>query len=745
MGLFSSTLAFLALLLSLHSSPTFANEESDLETYIVHVEPSDGKFFENSEELESWYHSFLITSISSSDRSPRMVYTYKNVIRGFAARLSPDEVEIIQEYEGFVHARPQRKLPLHMTHSPGFLGLHQNFGFWKDSNYGKGVVIGVIDTGVFPSHPSFSDEGMPPPPAKWKGKCEFNFTACNNKLIGARYFTFGNGTPLDEDGHGTYTASTAAGNFVPGASFFGQANGTAVGVAPLAHLAVYKVCSGSRRCSESDILAAMDVAIEDGVDVLSLSLGWPSTQFTFDSIALGAYSAVQKGIFVSCSATNRGPEYGTLSNEAPWILTVGASTIDRKLKATAILGNKEEIEGEAIVHPNNFSQTPLPLVFPGKSTANPNARFCTSGSLTSINVAGKVVLCERDVAISLSETVKEVEEAGGSAIILMNQESSGDTKNLVPILLPTAQVSFADSLRIKTYINSTSEPMATLSFKGTVIGDDHAPIVASFSSRGPSLQSPGILKPDIIGPGVNILAARAVSVEDSKNTKLGFIIGSGTSVSCPHLSGVAALLKSAHPDWSPAAIKSAIMTTADVVNLAHNPIEDQNLQPADVFATGAGHVNPSRANDPGLVYDIQPNDYIPYLCGLEYTDREVGIITQQKVNCSKISWMPESQLNYPSFSILFGSRVQTYTRTVTNVGEANSSYVVEISPPPGVHVAVKPEKLEFVEQKQKATYEVTFSRIPSSGNSNFSQGFLTWTSDKYSVRSPIVGRLNNVN
>ncbi|KAL0312707.1 UNVERIFIED_CONTAM: Subtilisin-like protease SBT1.2 [Sesamum radiatum] len=664
MGLFSSTLAFLALLISLHPSLAFANEESDLETYIVHVEPSDGKVFENSEELESWYHSFLTTS---SDRSPRMVYTYKNVIKGFAARLSPDEVEIIQEYEGFVHARPQRKLPLHTTHSPDFLGLHQNFGFWKDSNYGKGVIIGVIDTGVFPSHPSFSDEGVP-------------------------YFTFGNGTPLDEDGHGTHTASTAAGNFVPGANFFGQANGTAVGVAPLAHLAVYKVCSGSRRCSESDVLAAMDVAIEDGVDVLSLSLGWLSTQFTFDSVALGAYSAVQKG----------------------------ASTIDRKLKATAILGNKEEIEGEAIIQPNNFSQTLLPLVFPGKSSTNPNARFCTSGSLTGINVTGKVVLCERGVAISVSETVKEVEEAGGSAIILMSKESAGVTENLAPILLPSTQVSFADGLRIKTYINSTSEPMATLSFKGTVIGDDHAPIVASFSSRGPSLQSPGILKPDISGPGVNILAAWPVSVEGSKSTKHGFFIGSCTSMACPHLSGVAALLKSAHPDWSPAAIKSAIMTTADVFNLASNPIEDQNLQPADVFATGAGHVNPSRANDPGLVYDIQPNDYIPYLCGLEYTDREV---------------------------VLFGARVQTYTRTVTNVGEANSSYVVEISPPPGVHVAVKPEKLEFVEQKQKATYELTFSRLPSAGNSNFSQGFLMWTSDKYCQKPHCCnyGRLNNVN
>ncbi|KAK6137590.1 hypothetical protein DH2020_028670 [Rehmannia glutinosa] len=690
-------LTFLVLLI-LHSSFAFANEENDhLQTYIVHVEPSDGRVFTNPEELESWYHSFLGTT-----GQPRMVYTYKNVIKGFAARLSLDELEALREYEGFVHARPQRKLPLHTTHSPDFLGLHQDFGFWRDSNYGKGVIIGVIDTGIFPNHPSFSDEGMPPPPAKWKGKCEFNFTACNNKMIGARYFTYGNGTPMDEDGHGTYTASTAAGNFMAGANFFGQANGTAVGIAPLAHLAVYKVCSGSRRVVRKVMCWRLwTPAIEDGVDVLSISLGWPSVPFTFDAIALGAYAAVRNGIFVSCSAMNRGPSYGTLSNEAPWILTVGASTTDRRLRATVVLGNKEEIDGEAIIQPKNFSQVLLPLVYPGKIAADPNARFCAPGSLNNVNVRGKIVLCERNGSGSpLLPIIREVDEAGGAAIILVNQEADGDTKNLPTILFPTTLVGYADGLKIKAYINSTSStPMATLSYKGTVIGDDRAPIVASFSSRGPSLESPGILKPDIIGPGVNILAASPVSIEGNRNTRMTFLLGSGTSISCPHLSGVAALLKSAHPDWSPATIKSAIMTTADVVNLAHNPIEDQTLQPADVFATGAGHVNPSRANDPGLVYDIKPD------CSMQ-TEKWLSLRNR---------------------------------RTVTNVGEANSSYVVKISPPPGVHVAVKPDKLDFTKSKQKLTYEVTFSRLTNVANSsNFTQGFLMWTSGKYLVRSPIV-------
>ncbi|XP_047951817.1 LOW QUALITY PROTEIN: subtilisin-like protease [Salvia hispanica] len=707
-----------------HSTIIHATEEVDnLETYIVHVDSSDTSL----EELENWYRSFLGNSNSS-----RIVHAYKHVIKGFAARLTPDEVAIIEKYDGFLHARPQRQLSLHTTHTPNFLGLHREAGLWKDSNYGEGVIIGVLDSGVFPDHPSFSDEGMPPPPAKWKGKCEFNTTACNNKLIGARYFTTtGQGTPLDFDGHGTHVASTAAGSFVPGANFFGQANGTAVGIAPRAHLAVYKVCIDNTACSEVDILAAMDVAIEDGVDVLSLSLGGPPTRFTFDAVALGAYSAVKKGVFVSAAAGNSGPSHGTLSNEAPWILTVGASTTDRKLQVVALLGNKEEIDGEAINQPNNFSHTPLPLIY---------TKFC--GTLKGINVGGKIIACDYkfgDLA-SVSAVITEASEAGVEAVILMNEESVGATKGLYPFTFPTTQVGYSEGLRIKAYINSTSDPTAAMSFKGTVIGDDRAPIVASFSSRGPSVQSPGILKPDILGPGVDILAASHVPIEGNTNS---FVFNSGTSMACPHLSGVAALLKSMHPDWSPGAIKSAIMTSADTVNLAGDPIEDQTLKPADVFATGAGHVNPSRANDPGLVYDLEAPDYIPYLCGLSYTDREIGIITQERVNCSQVSSILETQLNYPSFSVLFGSDVQMYTRTVTNVGEANSSYVVKVSAPPGVGVVVEPERLDFSELGQKLTYQVTFTRDLNGDKFNFTQGFLVWSSTRYQVRSPIVAMMQD--
>ncbi|KAH6778949.1 hypothetical protein C2S52_010186 [Perilla frutescens var. hirtella] len=735
MGLISINLIiiYISLLIISLSSTTFSNEERDSKLYIVHL---DAKSFANWEELESWYHSLLSTheNKSISYRDPRMLHTYKNVFTGFAAWLSPDDVTALEKHDRFLHARPERVFPLHTTHSPNFLGLNTNFGLWKNTNYGEGVIIGVVDTGIFPGHPSFSDEGMPPPPAKWKGKCEFNFTACNNKLIGARYFSRGNGSPLDDDGHGTHVAGTAAGSFVAGADFFGEADGTAAGVAPLAHLAVYRACPKGN-CPESDVLAAMDAAIEDGVDILSLSLGFPSGPFAFDAVALGAFSAIQKGVFVSCSAGNNGPSYGTLENVAPWIQTVGASTIDRKIVSTLSLPNNEEIDGEAFFQDKHFPSEPFPLIYPGES-----GKFCDSESLRHTNVKGKIVVCEMGDETSAAAKARTVSDAGGAAIVIINEVIEGlINSQLDPVPLSSAQVSNADGMKIKAYINSTSSPTVTLQSKGTVIGDEHAPIVASFSSRGPSLASPGILKPDIIGPGVNILAAWPVSIDGRTNTKSTFNMISGTSMACPHLSGVAALIKSAHPHWSPAAIKSAIMTTADVVNLAGNPIEDQTLEAADIFATGAGHVNPSRANDPGLVYDIEPQDYIPYLCGLSYTDREVMMITQQRVKCEEVSSIAEAQLNYPSFSVVLGKHVQRYTRTVTNVGEAYSSYVVRISPPIGVHVVVEPKKLDFVELHQKLTYSVTYSREESAAiNVNVSQGSLTWASDKYSVRTPIV-------
>lgn len=723
-------------------------ERNNLQTYIIHVSKPEGRTFSQTDDLERWHKSFLPFNMASSEKQQqRFLYSYQNIISGFAARLTQEEVKAMEEIDGFVSARPERKIRLQTTHTPSFLGLNQRMGFWKESNFGKGVIIGVLDGGIFPSHVSFSDEGIPPPPAKWKGRCDFNASECNNKLIGARTFNLAatamkgaaDEPPIDVDGHGTHTASTAAGRFVYNADTLGNAKGTAAGMAAYAHLAIYKVCFGDPNddCPESDVLAGMDTAVQDGVDVLSLSLGDVSMPFFQDNIAIGSFAAIQKGIFVSCAAGNAGPSNGTLSNEAPWILTVGASTIDRRIVATAKLGDGEELDGESVFQPSNFSKTLLPIVYAGMN-GKPESAFCGEGALEGEDVKGKIVLCERGGGIGRIAKGEEVRNAGGAAMILMNDEASGFNTIADPHVLPATHVSFSSGLKIKAYINSTKMPMSTILFKGTMIGDPLSPAVASFSSRGPSLASPGILKPDIIGPGVSILAAWPFPLDNTNTgTKSTFNIMSGTSMACPHLSGIAALLKSSHPYWSPAAIKSAIMTTADILNLEGKPIVDETHEAADIFATGAGHVNPPRANDPGLIYDIQPDDYIPYLCGLGYKDEQISIIAHRPIKCSDKPSIPEAELNYPSFSVTLGPS-QTFTRTVTNVGDANSVYVPTIVPPPGVGVSVKPSKLYFSGMNQKATYSVTFTRNGNGGKtSEFSQGYISWVSAKHFVRSPI--------
>ncbi|CAN1147464.1 Subtilisin-like protease 4 [Linum perenne] len=762
-----SSFFLLSLFLTIHIAQTGAN--TALRTYIVHVSQPRGRLLSEAHDIETWHRSFLptttITTTSShddddnnhrEDEDDRMLYSYHSVMSGFSARLTPEEVKSMQDKNHFISARLEKSFKYHTTHSPSFLGLQQRIGFWpQDSNFGKGVIIGVLDGGVLPTHPSFNGQGMPLPPAKWKGKCEFKQSSlCNNKLIGARSFNIAakarnnssnvsEEEPFDINGHGTHTASTAAGAFVSNADTLGNARGTAAGIAPSAHLAIYKVCfpDDDVDCAESDILAGLDAAIRDGVDVLSISMGNddPRTPIFEDAISVGTFAAIEKGIFVSTSAGNSGPFNSTLSNEAPWLLTVGATTLDRKIVAMAKLGNGEQFDGQSTFQPKDYfgSEQLLPLVFAGTAGSLSNSSFCGKGSLDGADVKGKIVVCERGGGVGRIAKGQLVKDAGGAAMILVNTQADGFSTLADLHVLPAAHLNFVDGEKIKAYLNSTTSPIGMIMFKGTVEGDSSAPSMVSFSSRGPTTQSKGILKPDIIGPGANILAAWPFSLENSTVVAPTFNIISGTSMSCPHLSGVAALLKSSHPSWSPAAIKSAMMTTTDVLNMAGKPIVDENYQPANVFATGSGHVNPTRANNPGLIYDIKPEEYISYLCGLGYTDQQVEKIVRRGIKCGEKGKLQGGQLNYPSFSVALGPS-QTFSRSVTNVGAARSVYVARINPPYGVLVTVRPSILKFSQVNQLATYAVTFTRDTNVTTAiPFGQGSITWTSDNYSVRSPI--------
>ncbi|CAN1258621.1 Subtilisin-like protease 3 [Linum perenne] len=731
-------IAGLAILISLASLSESHGDSHQLNTYIVFLEkPESFTFQEDDEAMNKWYTSYLpdqtIAASSTHEEETRMIHSYRHVATGFAARLSEDEVRQMEKKAGFVSAVMDKTYSLHTTRSPDFLGLQQNKGLWNTLHGGgKGVIIGVLDTGIAPNHPSFSDHYMPHPPAKWKGKCQLRGAKCNNKLIGARNLISPNSYANDDDGHGTHTSSTAAGNAVPWANAFGEANGTAVGMAPLAHVAMYKVCA--EKCTGAAILAAMDIAVSDGVDVLSLSLGGETEPFYKDPIALGTFGAMQKGVFVSCSAGNSGPVRSTMSNEAPWILTVGASTIDRKIKATVVLGSKAGFDGQSLFQDKQFHSELLPLVYAGTNKKRRGSKFCGPNTLDN-SVRGKIVLCERGGLIGRVDKGQEVKNKGGIAMILINDQPNGFDTLADAHVLPASHVSFKDGQAIKSYINSTKYPTATIFFKGTIIGNPNSPQVASFSSRGPSIESPGILKPDIIGPGVDILAAWPVSVDNITNN-IPFNMVSGTSMSCPHLSGIAALLKGARPNWSPAAIKSAMMTTARLSNLGGRPILDEQLHEADLYGIGAGHIDPIAAADPGLVYDLNPSDYIPYLCGLGYLNSQVSTIVNKKVRCGNSS-IPEAQLNYPSFSIKLGSTPLTYSRTVTNVGRARSVYISKVVEPKGVGIKVSPKKIVFNKLNQKATFTVTFTRKGNYYAKTYSPGYLFWFAPGYVVRSPI--------
>ncbi|KAM0946018.1 putative cucumisin [Dioscorea sansibarensis] len=599
---------------------------------------------------------------------------------------------------------------------------------------------------------------MPEPPLKWRGCCQYVTpncdpwlpSKCNNKLIGAR--AMGSiRSPDDGTGHGTHVASTAGGSRVYNAGVLEQAKGTAVGMAPRAHLAMYRICTargGHDECRDMDILGGIDQAIKDGVDVLSLSIDSPD-DYTKDSVVKSTFAGIEKGILASACAGNGGKDLYQLANDVPWILTVGASSMDRVVKATVKLGNGMELEGQSAYQPSSFSSsTMLELIYPGEIIIDDFNKACHQVAIGRFDLKGKIVVCERwktdDVA--KSEAVKKY---GGAAMILLSQSWDGFTTFSEAHVIPTAHLSHVDSLKVVSYFRTEPNPTATIIFGGTKEGVRRSPAVASFSSRGPSLRNGGILKPDIIGPGVDILAAwhKQVGPNPSGSDDSAFNFAYGCSMATPMLAGIIALLKSSHSDWSPAMIKSAIMTTAHTTDRTGQPIADEKsntYDKASFFAMGAGHVDPTRANDPGLVYNATPEDYIGYLCSLKLSEFSIGLIVRQRnFHCADYAKIEPEQLNYPSISVSMNNNalVKKITRTVTNVGESNSVYKLEVDEPEGVSLKVDPKSLTFSQMYEEKSFTVSFNaKIPHPTKGKYSEGQLVWKSTglkNYAVRSPI--------
>ncbi|XXG65283.1 hypothetical protein AAC387_Pa05g3030 [Persea americana] len=719
------------------------------------------------------YHIQLLSTVfgSEDDAKKAMLYSYKHSFSGFAARLNSTQATTLASMGGVISVFKSKTLRLHTTRSWDFMGLTLNDGEprlaplqWA---YGGDIVIGIFDTGIWPESESFHEEpGMGPVPSSWKGTCVkgelFNPTkACNRKLIGARYYVKGFEhdygpleseycSPRDRLGHGTHTASTAVGSIRKNASFFGLGLGTARGGAPRARLAAYKVCWSDNliaRCTEADILMAYDDAISDGVHVISASLGMtpPLLSFFSSSSDIGSFHAVQMGVSVIFSAGNDGPDPSTVQNVAPWGTCVAGSTIDRMFPTQILLGNNISMMGEGFV----VEQMNMRLA--DSSRYFNNNGVCELDNWNGKAATGRIVICFSTIGPQLS---------GSAALAVFNANGSGMiyaapiTKQFAEVdLIPTIYVNLDQGTQIQDYALSQTKRKTVQIFPSrTTIGRSPAPSVAYFSSRGPSSRSPNFLKPDISAPGVNILAAWPSKIPpttfpvDFRSVNWSF--ESGTSMSCPHVSGIVALIKSAHRDWSPAAIKSAMMTTAYTRDTSlDNILAGGTMKAADPLDIGAGHVDPLKAIDPGLVYDMDAQDHILFLCSIGYTNDQISkmVLPSPKIDidCPKGSKIDlDLNLNYPAIVISNLRCTITIKRTLRNVGQSRAIYFVNVVSPDGVGIVIWPKVLFFSWHKEKISYYVTLTPLKhSQGRYDF--GEIVWSDGYHHVKSPLVVCVNN--
>ncbi|XP_022922127.1 cucumisin-like [Cucurbita moschata] len=706
------------------------SEHDDRKTYIVYM----GSHPKDRVLTRSHHVRMLQETIGSHFAPHSLLHSYERSFNGFVAKLTEVEVQKVSEMKGVISVFPNGKKQLHTTRSWDFMGLSQQAS--RVPSVESDIIVGVLDTGIWPESPSFLDQGYGPPPRKWKGSCEVSSDfSCNNKIIGARSYRTNGQYPIndiqgprDSNGHGTHAASTVAGGLVRQASMLGLGSGTARGGVPSARIASYKIC-WSDGCPDADILAAFDDAIADGVDIISFSVGGQTPRDYFnDSIAIGAFHAMKKEILTSMSAGNNGPKSFTVRNFSPWSLSVAASTTDRKFLTGVQLGDGRSFNGVTI---NTFdlNGTQYPLVYAGNI---PNigfngsiSRFCLTNSVDKESVKGKIVLCDFFV---LPTNLNFLEGAIG---IIMQDNNPKDLT--FPFPLPASHLGTQEGALISSYANLTSLPTATI-LKSTEGKYKATPFVASFSSRGPNPITPDILKPDLSGPGVEILAAWSPigppSGAEEDTRQLLFNIISGTSMSCPHATAVAAYVKTFHPSWSPAALKSALMTTAFPMR--------SDLNPDAEFAYGSGHINPLGAVNPGLIYNATEIDYVRFLCGQGYSTKLIQQVSGDNSSCSRSDSNVVFDLNYPSFALSTSISTpisQVYRRRVTNVGSANSTYNAIVSGPSRLKITVNPSVLSFKALGEELSFEVTIEGSISSGIVSAS---LVWDDGQHKVRSPVI-------
>ena len=715
------------------------------------TKPAAGTKIDASAPAVTRYRGYLKArqdGVLTKAASAKAFNRYSVTFNGFAARMTAGDAATLARTPGVKLVLKDEARKVDTTRTPEFLGLTKRGGIWDQlggprRGAGAGVVVGSIDSGLWPENPSVAPLVSPKPVPQFTGTCQTGeqWTAanCSTKVIGARYYTAGVTAGIgdiktvfpyeylsarDADGHGTHTSTTAAGNYGVPVTVAGQDFGKASGMAPNARIATYKICWGRAEaeagCYTSDSLQAIEDATTDGVDVINYSISGSSTS-SVDAVELAFFGAAEAGVFVAASAGNSGPGANTVAHNSPWETTVAAGTLDRKATKSVTLGNGATYTGVGLGAAVPSSPIALSTTV-GLAGADANqVRLCFADTLDPAKVTGKIIVCDRGTN-GRTEKSQEVQRAGGVGMVLANV--SPNSLNADVHFVPTVHVDEVQGAAIKAYVSGTANPTASLSAGVSTFGNK-APQVAAFSSRGPALNGDGdILKPDIMAPGVDVLAGFSPA-----NGGRNYDFLSGTSMSSPHIAGLAALVIQKHPTWTPMMVKSALMTTASVKDNKGAAISTDTNTPAGPFDYGSGQVAINSAAYPGLVYDSNSTDWVRWLCG-------VGQLAAGGTTCSTYGTIDPSDLNQPNIAIGSLAGKQTVTRTVTNVSVLPGIYIPQIVKPAGVNVTVTPKVL-LVGSGKKASYKVTFTRTTAPFG-EYAFGSLTWTNGLFKVRSQLV-------
>jgi subtilisin family serine protease len=721
--------------------------------------PRKGQKIDPDSPAVTAYMGYLASKHDAALRgvgNARKLYSYGYVFNGFAAELTDAQAQQLALSKGIVAVSKDEARSVDTSTTSTFLGLSGASGFWsKTGAKGENVIIGMVDSGIWPESPSFSDRtgtnGNDTQDGKldyqqipgWHGKCvpgdQFTASNCNQKLIGARYYNAGWGgdaavkarfpeefvSPRDWGGHGTHTASTAGGNGEVTVTGPNARLGKITGMAPRARIAAYKVCwsvEPNGGCFNSDSVAAIEQAVADGVDVINFSISGTTTNFR-DPVEIAFMFAADAGVFVAASAGNSGPTTGTVAHPGPWLTTVAAGTHNRVISANALLGNGTAMKGisSTLVSASGPLVNSTAVAAAGASPAAVSLCFSTSwnGGTPALDPAkakGRIVVCERGTNDRVDKS-KAVAEAGGIGMILVN--TSPNTLVADTHSVPTVHLADTYRAAVEAYA-ATTDAAATIT-ESFVDLTQPAPYTASFSSRGPLTAGGGnLLKPDLIAPGDTILAA----VAPPGNGGRSFDLYSGTSMSSPHVAGLAALFKELHPSWSPMAIKSALMTTA------YDVLDGPGTNPAVIFRQGAGHVQPMAATDPGLVFDSGMTDWLGFLCG---TQLPASFCTSQNIPV-----VAPSNMNVASIALGSMAGIQTVTRRVTNVGTKAATYAASYVGLSGITPTFSPASFT-VQPGETRSFDVTFTRSNAPLNA-YTGGQITLSDGTHNVRIPVVAR-----